>query len=74
MVVLGQKWFYSGKNGCIRAEQLCSDKSVCTRAKWSDSGKSGFIAEKVVVFVENALYSGKVVSFGQKWFYCEKWL
>ena len=37
MVVIGQKWFYSGKSGCIRA-------------KWLYSVKSGCILAKVVVF------------------------
>ena len=37
MVVFGQKRFYSGKSGCIRA-------------KWLYSVKSGCILAKVVVF------------------------
>ena len=37
VVVLGQKWLYSDKSGCIRA-------------KWLNSGKSRCIGAKVVVF------------------------
>ena len=29
MVVLGQKWFSSGKSGCIREKRLYSGKSCC---------------------------------------------
>ena len=52
MVVLGEKWLFSSKSGCIRA-------------KWWCSGKRSSILAKVVVFVQS-LYSGKVVIFGQK--------
>ena len=29
VVILGQKWFSSGKSGCIREKRLCSSKSGC---------------------------------------------
>ena len=37
MVVIGRKWFYSGKSGCIRAKVVVF-------------GQSGTIGPKVVVF------------------------
>ena len=37
MVVIGRKWFYSGKSGCIRANMVVF-------------GQSGTIRPKVVVF------------------------
>ena len=52
MVVFGQNWLYSGRNGCIR--------------------------EKMVVFEQKLLCSGKVAVFGQsgcnwvKWLYSDK--
>ena len=52
MVLLGQKWLYSGKvvlfgqSGCIRA------KEVALVQKWFKSGK-------VVVFGQKLLYLGK---------------
>ena len=53
VVVLGQKWYYSGQscfirtNGCIRAKWLLSEESGCIRAK--------------------CLYSAEVVVFVEKW-------
>ena len=44
VVVFGQKWFLSGKSGCIR------DKSGCIRANWLYSVKICCIRAKVVVF------------------------
>ena len=46
VVVLMQKWLYSGKKCCIRA------KLVVLGQKWLYSGKSGYNREKL-------LYSGK---------------
>ena len=63
MIVIEQKWFCSGKNGCIRDKWLFFDKVVvfeqsgCIRVKWFYSGKSGSIGVKVVLF-------GNVVVFG----------
>ena len=53
VVLFGQKWFYSGKSGCIRAKVVVFGQSGCTRAK-------------VVVYEQKWLYSGKVVVVGQK--------
>ena len=44
VVVLGQKWLYSGKSGCI------SRKVVVSGQKWLFSVKSGCVGVKVVVF------------------------
>ena len=66
MVLLGQKWFYSGKSGFIRTRLLFSGKMVLF-------DKNGCIGTKVVVFRQKWLYSGKkgcnqakVVVLGQK--------
>ena len=65
MVVFGQTQFYSGKNvefgirGCIRL-------------KWLYSGKNGCIREKVVVFRQKGLYSGKGSCIRTKWLYSGK--
>ena len=48
VVVFGQKWLYSDKDGFIPAKRFYSGKSGCDRAK-------------VVVFWQKCLYSGKVV-------------
>ena len=53
MVVLGEKWLYLGKSGCIRAKVLVFVQSGCIRAKWLYSDKSGCIREKKVVFVQS---------------------
>ena len=57
MVVLRQKWLYSKKSGCTRANLLYSDKSGCVRGKVVVigrkrfySGTSGCITAKEVVF------------------------
>ena len=56
MVVFGEKWLYSGKDGCNRANWLYSGKVVvfgqsgCIRVKWLYSSKSGSIRAKVVVY------------------------
>ena len=44
LVDFGQKWYCSGKIGCIRA------KGVLFRQKWLCSGKSGCVQAKVVLF------------------------
>ena len=44
MVVLGQKWLYSGKSGCIRAKVVVI-------------GQNGCIQAKVVEFGQKILYS-----------------
>ena len=56
VVVLGQKWFNSGKSRCIRSKVVVIGKwvvfgqGVCIRAKWLYSGKSVCSRAKVVVF------------------------
>ena len=59
MVVFGQKRFYSGSSGSIRAKLMLFGQSCCIRAK-------------VVLFGKKLFYSGKsgcsravVVLFGQ---------
>ena len=54
MVVLGQKWLCSLKSSIIRSNWLYSGKSGRIREK-------GCIREKVVVFGQKWLYSGKLV-------------
>ena len=62
MVVIGLKWFYSGKSSCIRTKCFYSGKVVvfgqkgCYRVMWLYSGK-------VVVFRKKGLCSSK------KWFF-----
>ena len=58
--MFGQRWLYSGKNGCIRAKWLFTEKSGCILAKVVIFEQSGCIRETVVVFVH------KVDVFGQK--------
>ena len=52
MVVLRQKWLYSGKSGCIRVSLLYMGKFGCHAQNWLYSCK-------VVVFWKKLLYSGK---------------
>ena len=65
MVVIGRKWFYSGKSGYIKGKVVVFGQNGCIRAKvvvvgqnWIYSGKSGSIRAKVVVFGQ-MLYLGK---------------
>ena len=64
-VVFGQKWFYSGERGCIRAKVvvfgqkwLYSGKNGCIPGKWLFSGKSGGIRAEWLYSGKNWLYSG----------------
>ena len=50
VVVFAQKKFYSRKTSCIRAKFLNSGKSGFICAKWLYLGKSGCIRAKVVEF------------------------
>ena len=56
MVVFGEKWLYSGKDGCIRTDWLYLGKVVvfgqsgCIRINRLCSSKSGSIRAKVVVY------------------------
>ena len=81
MVLLGQKLFFSGKNGSIWAkvvlfgqEWLCSCKVVVFGQKLLYSGKSSCIRAKVVLLGPKWLFSGKVVLFGLIGCIREKWL
>ena len=56
VVVFRQKWFYSGKYGCIRAKVVVFRQIGCIRAMWLYSGR-------VVVFGQNLFLSAKVVAF-----------
>ena len=47
MVVIGQKWLYSGKSGFIRAEVVVLGRN------WFYLGNSCFIRVKLVVFVQS---------------------
>ena len=46
MVVIGQKWLYSGKSGCFRGNSLYSVKSTCNRAKLLYSGEMVVLGQK----------------------------
>ena len=72
MVVFGQKLFYSGKNGCIRAKGLVFRQMRLYSGKMVVFGKSGCIREKVVVFGQNGCIRAKVVVFWQEWLYSSK--
>ena len=63
MVVIAEKWFYSGKSGCIREKVVVFGQSGCIRAR------SGCIRAKVVVFGQSGCIQAKVVVFVQKWFF-----
>ena len=64
-----------GISGCIRATRLFSGKMVVfeqgdgIRAIWLNSGKSGCIRAKVVVFRTKWLYSGKNGCNRERWLY-----
>ena len=58
MVVFGKKGLYSGRNRCIPANWLYSDKVIVFGQQWLYSGK-------LVVIGQKWLYSGKSVVFGQ---------
>ena len=66
VVLIGEKWLYSGKSGCIRVKWLYSDKVVVFK-------QSGCSREKALVFGQSSsirakwLYSGKVDVFEQMW-------
>ena len=59
MDLIGKKWFYSGKSGCIRT------KVVVFGQKW-------LYLCKVVVFGQKFLYSGKSGCIRAKWSYSDK--
>ena len=73
VVVVGQKWFYSGKigfyreNGCIWAKWLYSGKVVVFEESGCIRPKS-FVFSKVVVFEQCACIRAKVAVFGQTGF------
>ena len=66
MVVIGQKWLYSGKSGFIWAIMLYSGKNGCIRARWLYLVIIGSDQAKKVVFGQKWLHSGKVVVVGKK--------
>ena len=61
MVLIGHKWLYSGKSGCIRAKVDVFGQRGCILAKRLYSGKSECIRAKVDVFGQKWLYLGKMV-------------
>ena len=79
MFVFGQKLFYSGRSGSIRAKLMLFGQRCCNRAKvvlfgkkWFYSGKSGFIWAKLLYSGKSGCsrarmsYSDRLVVFGQK--------
>ena len=73
-MVIGQKWLFSVKSGCIIAKKwFYSGMSGFILARWLYSvklvvfGQSGFTHEKFVLSCQKWLYSYKIVVFGQKW-------
>ena len=79
MVVIAEKWFYSGKSGCIREKVVVFGqsgciraRSGCIRAKVVVFGQSGCIQSKVDVFVQRWFFSGKSCCIRAKWFSLEK--
>ena len=67
VVVFGQKWLFSwsARSACIQAKWLYSGTVVVSGKKWLYLGKSGCNREKVVVFVQKLLYSGKMWYLGK---------
>ena len=65
-LVVGQKWLYSCKSGCIQAKVVVFGQSGCIRAKWLYSGKSDCIMARVDVLGRSGFNRAKVVVFGQK--------
>ena len=69
MVVFGQKWFNSGKSGCIPATWLYSAKVVIFGQSGCLFGQNLvfiYIFKKVVVFVQKQLYLPKNGCIGAK--------
>ena len=50
VVLIGQKWLLSGKNGCIRTKVVIIGKVVVLGQKCLYSGTNGCIRAKVVVY------------------------
>ena len=71
MLVFGQKCFYSGKSGCIRAKWSIS-KNVDVFWQSDSILAKVVVFGKVVVLGQKGLYSGKVAVFGQKWLFLGK--
>ena len=46
VIIIGQKWLYSGKNGSILAKKVVFGQGGCILAKWLYLGKSGFCSCK----------------------------
>ena len=61
MVVFGQTWLYSSKNGSVPS-------------KWLYLGRSCYNRAKQVVFGQKLLYSGNMVLLGQGKCIRAKWL
>ena len=57
--VFGQSGCLSGESGCIRAKVVVFAQSGCIRVNLLFSGKTFRIQEKVIVFRQKWLYSGK---------------
>ena len=62
MVLIGEKWLYSGKNGCNWAKVVLFGQIGSIRAIRLYYGNR-------VTFEQKWLYSGKMVVFGQNWLY-----
>ena len=63
---IGTKWLHFGKSGCIRAKWLYSDKNGCIWDEWFDSGINGCIREKIFIFGQFFLNSGKTLYYSDK--------
>ena len=59
MVVIGQKWLYLGKSGCIREKSGSLRGKVVLFGKMVVFGQSCCIWAKVFLIRQNLLYSGK---------------
>ena len=65
MVVLGQKWLYSGKSGCIPVKIDVFGQSGCNRVKGGCIWAKSFFSGKVVVFGQRCCNRAGVFVFGQ---------
>ena len=64
MVVFRQKWFFSGKSGCILANVVVLVQIIFSRVKVVVFWQSGCIRAKVVIFGQSGCIRANVVLFG----------
>ena len=65
MVVIGQKFLYSGKVVVLGQSCCILGKSCCIRAKVVEFGHKWFYTSRVVVWEQSGSTRAKVVLFGQ---------